>query len=234
MSNVIGIGARPLRKEDRRFLTGRGNYVADIKRPDMVAGVFVRSPHAHAEHQVDRCGRGACACQACSPCSPAKISRPPASADLPCGWGITGKDGLPMKEPPHPALAQGKVRHVGDPVAFVVAETLEQAQRGRRRRRRRLRGAAGGGRRARRHQARRAASCSTTCRTTCAAIGRLATRLRPTPLSARRRMSRASAWSTTGWSAIRWSRARRSPNTMRRPASTRSGRRASFRMSCAC
>jgi len=48
MSNVIGIGARPLRKEDRRFLTGRGNYVADIKRPDMVAGVFIRSPHAHA------------------------------------------------------------------------------------------------------------------------------------------------------------------------------------------
>ena len=48
MSNVIGIGARPLRKEDRRFLTGRGNYVADIKRPDMTAGAFVRSPHAHA------------------------------------------------------------------------------------------------------------------------------------------------------------------------------------------
>ena len=48
MSNVIGIGARPLRKEDQRFLTGRGNYVADIKRPDMTMGVFVRSPHAHA------------------------------------------------------------------------------------------------------------------------------------------------------------------------------------------
>jgi len=48
MSSVIGIGARPLRKEDQRFLTGRGNYVADIKRPDMVMGVFARSPHAHA------------------------------------------------------------------------------------------------------------------------------------------------------------------------------------------
>src|SRR5215471_12112846 len=43
-----GIGARALRKEDRRFLTGRGNYVADIERPDMVAGLFLRSPHAHA------------------------------------------------------------------------------------------------------------------------------------------------------------------------------------------
>ena len=48
MSNLTGIGARPLRKEDQRFLTGQGNYVADIKRPDMVVSVFVRSPHAHA------------------------------------------------------------------------------------------------------------------------------------------------------------------------------------------
>ncbi|MGJ5238443.1 hypothetical protein ACQR14_12515, partial [Bradyrhizobium oligotrophicum] len=48
MGEVIGIGAAPKRKEDQRFLTGRGNYVADIKRPGMTAGVFVRSPHAHA------------------------------------------------------------------------------------------------------------------------------------------------------------------------------------------
>jgi carbon-monoxide dehydrogenase large subunit len=48
MSEVIGIGAAPRRKEDLRFLTGRGNYVADIQRPGMVAGVFMRSQHAHA------------------------------------------------------------------------------------------------------------------------------------------------------------------------------------------
>ena len=48
MGNVIGIGASPKRKEDQRFLTGRGNYVSDIKRPGMTAGVFVRSPHGHA------------------------------------------------------------------------------------------------------------------------------------------------------------------------------------------
>ena len=47
---------------------------------------------------------------------------------LPCGWGIHGTDGLPMKEPPFPMLAQGKVRFVGDMVAFVVADTLEQAR----------------------------------------------------------------------------------------------------------
>ena len=46
---------------------------------------------------------------------------------LPCGWLITSKDGKPMIEPPHPLLAQGKVRNVGDPVAVVVAETREQA-----------------------------------------------------------------------------------------------------------
>ena len=46
MSEVIGIGAAPRRKEDLRFLTGRGNYVADIERPGMVFGVFVRSPHS--------------------------------------------------------------------------------------------------------------------------------------------------------------------------------------------
>src|SRR5690606_4937050 len=47
---------------------------------------------------------------------------------LPCGWLITSTNGEPMKEPPHPILAQGKVRHVGDPVAMVIAHTLEQAR----------------------------------------------------------------------------------------------------------
>ena len=48
MGIVNGVGASPLRKEDLRYLTGRGNYVADIKRPDMAFGIFIRSPHAHA------------------------------------------------------------------------------------------------------------------------------------------------------------------------------------------
>ena len=127
MSNVIGIGARPLRKEDRRFLTGRGNYVADIKRPDMTAGAFVRSPHAHAAiKSID--AAAALAMPGVLAVFTGEDLKAAGVGGLPCGWGITGKDGLPMKEPPHPALAQGKVRHVGDPVAFVVAETCEQAQ----------------------------------------------------------------------------------------------------------
>ena len=47
---------------------------------------------------------------------------------LPCGWLINSLDGTPMKEPKHPVLADGKVRYVGDRVALVVAETLEQAK----------------------------------------------------------------------------------------------------------
>src|SRR5262249_48289142 len=47
---------------------------------------------------------------------------------LPCGWLIKNKDGSDMVEPPHPALAQGKVRHAGDPVAMVIAETKAQAR----------------------------------------------------------------------------------------------------------
>ena len=127
MASVIGIGARPLRKEDRRFLTGRGNYVADIKRPDMAAGVFVRSPHAHATvNSID--ATAVLAMPGVLAVVTGVDLKAAGVGGLPCGWGITGKDGLPMKEPAHPALAQGKVRHVGDPVAFVVAETLEQAR----------------------------------------------------------------------------------------------------------
>ena len=47
---------------------------------------------------------------------------------LPCGWQVTDRHGEPMKEPPHPVLAQGKVRHVGDPIAAVVAETAAEAR----------------------------------------------------------------------------------------------------------
>ncbi|MDQ0391106.1 xanthine dehydrogenase family protein molybdopterin-binding subunit [Labrys monachus] len=127
MSDIIGIGASPLRKEDLRFLTGRGNYVSDIKRPGMAAGVFLRSPHAHAVlGGIDK------AVALASPGVLAVLTGEDAAADglgsLPCGWGITNADGIPMKEPPFPLLAQGKVRFVGDMVALIVAETVEEAR----------------------------------------------------------------------------------------------------------
>src|SRR5947209_2024709 len=126
MGNVIGIGASPKRKEDQRFLTGRGNYVSDIKRPGMTAGVFVRSPHGHAVLRgIDKSAALA------APGVIAVLTGEDVASDklgsLPCGWGISDAKGVPMKEPPFPMLAQGKVRFVGDMVAFVVAETVEQA-----------------------------------------------------------------------------------------------------------
>ena len=129
MGSIIGIGAAPRRKEDFRFLTGRGNYVADIKRPDMAFGVFVRSPHAHAKiREFEKS-----AALALSGVT-AVVTGEDVAADglgsLPCGWGITNAAGVPMKEPPFPMLAQGKVRFVGDMVAFVVADSLEAAHAG--------------------------------------------------------------------------------------------------------
>src|ERR1700756_3555271 len=129
MSEVIGIGAAPRRKEDLRFLTGRGNYVADIQRPAMVAGIFARSPHAHAEiKSIDTSAARA------MPGVLAVFTGADLKADgvngLPCGWGIKGKNGQAMKEPPHPAMAQDEVRYVGDAVAFVVAESVQQARNG--------------------------------------------------------------------------------------------------------
>lgn len=127
MSNPTGIGVPMKRKEDMRFLLGRGNYVSDIKRPNMSFGAFVRSPHAHARIvSIDA------AAALMMPGVLTVLTGQDLLADgvgsLPCAWPVTGKGGAPTKEPAHPALAQGKVRHVGDPVAFVVAETLEQAR----------------------------------------------------------------------------------------------------------
>ncbi|MCQ0988676.1 xanthine dehydrogenase family protein molybdopterin-binding subunit [Jiella marina] len=124
---AIGIGQAPKRKEDVRFLTGRGRYVSDIKLHNMAAAFFVRSPHAHAKiGAIDSSAaleaEGVVAVFTGADLEAAKVG------GLPVGWGITGSDGEPMKEPFYPVLAVGKVRHVGDPVAVVVAETPEQAQ----------------------------------------------------------------------------------------------------------
>ena len=108
-------------------------------------GVFLRSPYAHARiarstRARPRQAPGVVQIFTGADLADAKVG------GLPCGWLIHSKDGSPMKEPPHPVLAQGKVRHVGDQVALVVAETLLQAQGRRRADRGRLRGTAGGDR----------------------------------------------------------------------------------------
>jgi carbon-monoxide dehydrogenase large subunit len=119
------IGARVRRKEDYRFLTGGGRFTDDVNPANHVHAYFLRSPHAHAKiSKIDTSKAKA---------SPGVIAVYTADDlagvnGLPCGWLITGTDGKPMNEPPHPVLAQGKVRHVGDPVALVLAETTNQAK----------------------------------------------------------------------------------------------------------
>jgi aerobic carbon-monoxide dehydrogenase large subunit len=127
MTNRTGIGASILRKEDRRFLAGRGTYVADIERPNMAFGVFVRSPHAHARIKAIDLAAARALPGVIAVLTGDDLARDGVGG-IPCGWCVTGKGGVTMKEPPHPALAQRKVRHVGDPVVFVIADTLADAR----------------------------------------------------------------------------------------------------------
>jgi aerobic carbon-monoxide dehydrogenase large subunit len=122
-----GIGASVKRKEDRRFLLGKGNYTDDIRLPNQAYAAFVRSMYAHA-----KIGKIDATAAVAAPGVLAVLTGDDVAADglggLPCGWGIKNKDGTAMAEPPHPALAQGKVRHVGDPVAMVIATSKAAAQ----------------------------------------------------------------------------------------------------------
>ncbi|TVR06098.1 MAG: xanthine dehydrogenase family protein molybdopterin-binding subunit [Salinarimonadaceae bacterium] len=124
---ATGIGAPVRRKEDQRFITGKGRYTDDLVRPGQAHAYFLRSPHAHAEIvRIDP------AAALAMPGVLAVLTGDDLAADgvggLICGWMIHSKDGSPMKAGPHPALAQGKVRYVGDHVAVVIAETLAQAR----------------------------------------------------------------------------------------------------------
>jgi len=123
---ATGIGAPVRRKEDQRFITGRGHYTDDISRPGQSWAYFLRSPHAHARIKgID--GAAAVA----MPGVLAVLTGADLAGDkigsLICGWMINSKDGSPMKMAPHPAIAQGKANFVGDAVVLVVAETLAQA-----------------------------------------------------------------------------------------------------------
>ncbi|MBX3602916.1 MAG: xanthine dehydrogenase family protein molybdopterin-binding subunit [Rubrivivax sp.] len=119
------IGQSVVRREDGRFLTGRGQYTDDITLPGQTYAVFLRSPHAHAKISSVNTAAAAKAPGVIAIYTGEHFR---AVGGLPCGWLINSMDGSPMKEPKHPVLADGKVRYVGDRVALVVAETLEQAK----------------------------------------------------------------------------------------------------------
>jgi len=123
----FGIG-QPLRRvEDVRFVTGRGRYTDDINLDGQACGLVVRSPHAHAE-------LGTIDVQAALqvPGVLAVYTHADLAADgigdIECGVEIECKDGRPQKKTPRPALANARVRYVGDPVAFIVAESVTAAR----------------------------------------------------------------------------------------------------------
>ena len=122
-----GIGARVLRKEDKRFLLGKGRYTDDIVEPNQAYAAFVRSPHAHATiKSID--SAAASAMEGVE----GVLTGPELVADgignIICGWGVTSKDGTPMNMGAWSALATEKVRYVGDAVAIVVADSPAAAK----------------------------------------------------------------------------------------------------------
>jgi carbon-monoxide dehydrogenase large subunit len=124
---VEAVGTRATRKEDKRFITGRGRYTDDMSVPGMCYAAFVRSPHAHA-----KIGKVDTAKAAGMPGVIAVLTGAELAADgignIICGWAIKSKDGTPMKMGAYPALAKEVVRYVGQPAAVVVARTRGQAR----------------------------------------------------------------------------------------------------------
>jgi carbon-monoxide dehydrogenase large subunit len=117
--------AQPVRRvEDPRLLKGDGRYTDDIVLPGMLHGVVLRSPHAAAKMT-----RLDVATAASLPGVKAIYTAADLKADglgpLPCAAPVQNRDGSAMASPPHPVLAEGIVRHVGDPVAFIVAENVK-------------------------------------------------------------------------------------------------------------
>ena len=127
MPKDTGIGASVKRSEDVRFTTGKGRYTDDFTCHGVHFAYFVRSPHAHAKiNGIDKSAAES------APGVVAVYDGHQLTGDgignIICGWGITSKDGTPMKMGAWSALATNTVRYVGDAVAVVVAESLEQAK----------------------------------------------------------------------------------------------------------
>jgi carbon-monoxide dehydrogenase large subunit len=127
-ASPTGIGAAVKRREDFRFLKGIGRYTDDIRLPRETACYILRSQVAHARIDSIDVSAAKAAPGVVAVITQADIDASGTVGGLPCGWLVTSRDGTPMKEPKHPILASGKVRHVGDPIVAVIAETYQQAR----------------------------------------------------------------------------------------------------------
>ena len=122
-----GIGARVARKEDKRFITGKGKYTDDMVVPGMKQAHFVRSPHAHARIKSIDTSAAEKMPGVIGILNGAQLTED-AIGNIICGWMIHSKDGSPMNMGVWRPLAQDTVRYVGDAVAIVVADTKAQAR----------------------------------------------------------------------------------------------------------
>ena len=121
-----GIGASVRRTEDRRFLTGSGRFIDDIGFENALDCYVLRSPHAHAAIKSIDIGPAMDASGVAAIYTGADMAEDDIGPMIP-QWQIASKDGNPMKEPPRWAMARGIVRHVGEPVAVVIAEDANRA-----------------------------------------------------------------------------------------------------------
>jgi carbon-monoxide dehydrogenase large subunit len=123
----FGVAQSVRRVEDPRLLKGSGRYTDDIVLPGMLHGVVVRSPHA-AARIVSMATEAAKALPGVHGIYTAADLQADGLGPLPCVAPVDNRDGSKMHDRPRPALAGDAVRHVGDPVAFVVADTIEAAR----------------------------------------------------------------------------------------------------------
>src|SRR5471030_676968 len=124
----FGIGDSVRRVEDPRLLRGNGRYTDDTKLSTPAARLYVlRSPHAHADIKRIDTAAAKKAPGVLLVLTGEDVTKA-GFGDLPCLVPIDNRDGTQRADTPRPMLAKGRVRHVGDPVALVVAETLEQAK----------------------------------------------------------------------------------------------------------
>ena len=184
----FAIGQGVSRFEDPRLLRGGGRYVDDIKLAGTAHGVVLRSQHAHAKILKSIDVSAAKAAPGVLAVLTAADFKAAGWDDLPVPGNLKRRGGAPMFKPRYPILADGVVRWVGDPVAFVVAETIAQALGRARTDRGRLRGAAGGHLYRRGGEARERRRSGTAAPTMSPSSRRSATRTRSMPPSPRPRM----------------------------------------------
>ncbi len=123
----FGIGQPVRRVEDRRFITGSGQYVDDLTRPRQAHAFILRSPHAHARIRAIDSDAAAAAAGVLAIYTGADLAGD-GIGTIPCLSPLQNRDGSPAVMPPHPALAIDRVRHIGDGIAMVVADSIAAAR----------------------------------------------------------------------------------------------------------